>query len=103
VAKAQTNIAYQIHKKHDDRHARDFRKRTGQEESLNITELAAFIGSFYDKQNEEFPKGQTAIVTMCGKKYGDKAAILAQEMIGRLDQRKLAGNQTGTSKFSIEQ
>jgi hypothetical protein len=80
-------------KKHDDRHARDFRKRTGQEESLNITELAAFIGSFYDKQNEEFPKGQTAIVTMCGKKYGDKAAILAQEMIGRLDQRKLAGNQ----------
>ena len=80
-------------KKHDDRHARDFRKRTGQEESLNITELAAFIGSFYDKQNEEFPKGQTAVVTMCGKKYGDKAAILAQEMIGRLDQRKLTGNQ----------
>lgn len=80
-------------KKHDDRHARDFRKRSGQQESLNMNELAQFIGSFYDKQMEEFPKGPTAVVTMVAKKYGDRAGQIAQEMINRLDQRKMTGDQ----------
>jgi len=70
--------------KHDDRHARDFRKRTGQEESLNIQELAEFMYSCYDSPSETFPKGPEAVVIMAGKKYGPKAEQVARQFVERM-------------------
>jgi hypothetical protein len=71
-------------KKHDDRHARDFRKRTGQEESLNIQELAEFMYSCYDSMSETFPKGPEAVIIMAGKKYGPKAEQVARQFVERM-------------------
>jgi len=71
-------------KKHDDRHARDFRKRSGQEESMNIQELAEFIHSFYDKESGTFPKGPEGVAVMVGKKYGEQAEHVARKMVERM-------------------
>jgi hypothetical protein len=70
--------------KHDDRHARDFRKRSGQEESLNIQELAEFMYSCYDSMSETFPKGPEAVIIMAGKKYGPKAEQVARQFVERM-------------------
>jgi hypothetical protein len=71
-------------KKHDDRHARDFRKRSGQEESMNVQELAEFIHSFYDKESGTFPKGPEGVAVMVGKKYGEQAEHVARKMVERM-------------------
>lgn len=71
-------------KKHDDRHARDFRKRSGQEESMDIQELAEFIHSFYDKQSGTFPKGPEGVAVMVGKKFGEQAEHVARKMVERM-------------------
>jgi hypothetical protein len=71
-------------KKHDDRHARDFRKRSGQEESMNIQELAEFINSFYDKESGTFPKGPEGVAVMVGKKFGEQAEHIARKFVERM-------------------
>jgi len=71
-------------KKHDDRHARDFRKRTGQEESVNIQEVAEFMYSGYDPVKQTFPKGPQAMCTMVGKKFGPKAESVARQFVQRM-------------------
>jgi hypothetical protein len=71
-------------KKHDDRHARDFRKRSGQEESMNVQELAEFIHSFYDKDSGTFPKGPEGVAVMVGKKFGEQAEQVARKMVERM-------------------
>ena len=71
-------------KKHDDRHARDFRKRSGQKESMDVQELAEFIHSFYDRESGTFPKGPEGVATMVGKKYGEQAEHVARKMVERM-------------------
>jgi len=70
--------------KHDDRHARDFRKRTGQEESVNIQEVAEFMFSCYDKDSRTFPRGPEGVVTMVGKKFGEQAEQVARQFVERM-------------------
>jgi len=70
--------------KHDDRHARDFRKRSGQEESVNVQEVAEFMFSGYDPAQQTFPKGPEAMCTMVGKKFGPKAESVARQFVERM-------------------
>jgi hypothetical protein len=71
-------------KKHDDRHARDFRKRSGQEESMDIKEIAEFVHSFYDKDSGTFPKGPEGVAVMVGKKFGEQAEQVARKFVERM-------------------
>ena len=71
-------------KKHDDRHARDFRKRSGKEESMNVQEVAEFIHSFYDRDSGTFPKGPEGVAVMVGKKFGEQAEHVARKMVERM-------------------
>lgn len=70
--------------KHDDRHARDFRKRSGQEESVNAQEIAEFMYTGYDPIKQTFPKGPQAMCTMVGKKFGPQAESVAREFVLRM-------------------
>ncbi len=70
--------------KHDDRHARDFRKRSGQEESVNVQEIAEFMYTGYDPIKQTFPKGPQAMCTMVGKKFGPQAESVAREFVLRM-------------------
>lgn len=60
-----------------------------EQQSGSVHELAEFIYSFYDKETGEFPKGQTGVVTMVQKKFGEQAAHMAHQMIERMYQKKV--------------
>ena len=48
------------------------------------TPLGEFIVSYYDREAGEFPKGETAILTMIEKDYGEQYITPAKQFIGRL-------------------
>ena len=48
------------------------------------TEVEEFVKSFYDYTNNQFPKGETAVITAVEKKFGDAQIKTAQEAIARL-------------------
>lgn len=50
------------------------------------TPLGEFILSYYDRQQGVFPKGETAILTMVEKDYGDRYIKPASQFIERLGQ-----------------
>jgi len=50
------------------------------------TPLGEFILSFYDREQGVFPKGETAILTMVEKDYGDRYIKPASKFIERLGQ-----------------
>ena len=53
-------------------------------ESMNVQELAEFIHSFYDKESNSFPKGPEGVATMVGKKFGERAEMVARKMVERM-------------------
>ena len=55
-------------------------------ETPNASEedVQEFVKSFYDYTNNQFPKGETAVITAVEKKYGDAQIKTAQEAIARL-------------------
>jgi len=65
----------------DDKPKRDFEKR---KERLNTEELAEFIHSFYDPKSETFPKSPESVCTMVGKKFGERAEMVARRMVERM-------------------
>ena len=46
--------------------------------------LEELVKSYYDYTTNQFPKGETAVVTACEKEFGDKAIPFAEKMIARL-------------------
>ena len=50
------------------------------------TPLGEFILSYYDRENGVFPKGETAVLTMIEKSYGDQYIKPASQFIERLGQ-----------------
>jgi len=48
------------------------------------TEVEEFVKSFYDYTNNQFPKGETAVITAVEKKFGDAQIKTAQEAIAKL-------------------
>ena len=50
------------------------------------TPLGEFILSYYDRQQGVFPKGETAVLTMVEKSYGDRYIKPASQFIERLGQ-----------------
>jgi hypothetical protein len=50
----------------------------------NVQELAEFIHSFYDPESETFPKSPESVCTMVGKKFGERAEIVARKMVERM-------------------
>lgn len=49
-----------------------------------MTSLGDFILSFYDRNSGQFPKGETSVLTMVEKKYGDHYVPMATEFINRV-------------------
>jgi len=47
--------------------------------------LGEFILSYFDRENGQFPKGPTAVLTMVEKEYGERFVRPAQEFIERID------------------
>jgi hypothetical protein len=56
-------------------------------EKSDSQELAKFIYSFYDRETGKFPKGETGVLTMVEKKFGDRAASVAKGFIGKLSEK----------------
>ena len=56
-------------------------------ESADSKELAKFIYSFYDRETGKFPKGETGVLTMVEKKFGDRAASVAKGFINKLSEK----------------
>ena len=50
------------------------------------TPLGEFILSYFDRETGEFPKGETAVLTMVEKDYGRDKVGPAKQFIGRLQQ-----------------
>lgn len=71
---------YDRYESSDPKHPGTFKPK----ESLNIQEVAEFIFSFYDKDSGTFPKGPESVATMCGKKFGEQAEMLARRLSERL-------------------
>ena len=71
----------------------DFGDMEETEESVQTTEqadskeLAKFIYSFYDRETGKFPKGETGVLTMVEKKFGDRAASVAKGFINKLSEK----------------
>lgn len=56
-------------------------------EKADSKELAKFIYSFYDKETGKFPKGETGVLTMVEKKFGDRSASVAKGFIEKLSEK----------------
>ena len=67
------------------------------------TPLGEFILSYYDRQQGVFPKGETAVLTMVEKSYGDRYIKPASQFIERLGQvyEKYQARKIGT--FDMEE
>jgi hypothetical protein len=67
------------------------------------TPLGEFILSYYDRQQGVFPKGETAVLTMVEKSYGDRYIKPASQFIERLGQvyEKYQARKNGT--FDLEE
>lgn len=61
------------------------------QEKFTSKDLAEFIYSFYDKETGKFPKGETGVLTMVEKKFGDRAAKVANGFIQKLSSKQDEG------------
>jgi len=61
-------------------------KDTGEEEKEAKTPLGEFILSYYDRETGEFPKGETAVLTMVEKDYGEQFIEPAKAFIESINQ-----------------
>ena len=61
------------------------------QENFTSKDLAEFIYSFYDKLKRKFPKGETGVLTMVEKKFGDRAAKVANGFIQKLSSQQDEG------------
>ena len=59
-------------------------KDTGEEEKEAKTPLGEFILSYYDRETGEFPKGETAVLTMVEKDYGEQFIEPAKAFITKV-------------------
>jgi len=59
-------------------------KDDGTEPKEQKTPLGEFILSYFDKETGEFPKGETAILTMVEKDYGEKFITPAKQFIEKI-------------------
>jgi len=57
--------------------------------------IGDFILSFYDRESGHFPKGETSVLTMVEKEFGDKYVPFANEFISKVHgiREKFSGNQ----------
>jgi len=62
------------------------KKAMGKDKKEKKTPLGEFILSHFDKETGEFPKGETAVLTMIEKDYGDKFIEPAKQFIERIYQ-----------------
>jgi hypothetical protein len=71
----------------DDEESRSPTGRAGLEKlkkKLDVTEVAEFISSFYDRDLGTFPKGPEGVATMVGKKFGEQAEQVARKFVERM-------------------
>ena len=61
------------------------------QEKFTSKDLAEFIYSFYDRETGKFPKGETGVLTMVEKKFGDRAAQVANGFIQKLSSKQDEG------------
>jgi hypothetical protein len=56
---------------------------TGQQ-PINTREVAEVVMSFYDREHGTFPKGETGVITHIKKRFGDRAAMVAERLVTEL-------------------
>jgi len=49
-----------------------------------LDQVSEFVKSFYDYTSNQFPKGETAVITAVQKRFGEQATKIAQETIRTL-------------------
>jgi hypothetical protein len=59
-------------------------KDDGTEEKEQKTPLGEFILSYFDRENGKFPKGETAVLTMVEKDYGEESINPAKQFIDQI-------------------
>jgi hypothetical protein len=57
------------------------------DEEEQKTPLGEFILSYFDRETGKFPKGETAVLTMVEKEYGDKYVSKAAEFIQKVEEK----------------
>jgi len=58
-----------------------------QEEKEQKTPLSEFILSYFDRENGQFPKGETAVLTMVEKDYGEEFITPAKQFIEMINNK----------------
>jgi len=51
---------------------------------VNVSEIAEFIHSFYDKETRTFPKGPEGVCIMVKKQFGEQAEQVARSFVNRM-------------------
>ena len=76
-------------------------KKESEEEKEQQSPLSEFILSFYDRANGAFPKGETAVLTMVEKDYGEQFIEPAKQFIEQINQtfEQYNGGQTQEGMF----
>lgn len=64
---------------------------------LPVTE---FILSYFDRESGTFPKGETAVLTMVEKDYGDRYVPVAEKFIEAVQHKFVEMNNSGTDELS---
>ncbi len=77
-------------------------KDDGTEEKEQKTPLGEFILSYFDRDNGTFPKGETAVLTMIEKDYGEKFIDPAKKFIEQI-QAKFDEHQMHTEPQQMEE
>ena len=62
-------------------------KDDGKEEEEQKTPLGEFILSYFDRENGQFPKGETAVLTMVEKDYGEEFITPAKKFIEMINSK----------------
>ena len=60
-------------------------KDDGKDEEKQKTPLGEFILSYFDRETGEFPKGETAVLTMVEKDYGEQFIEPAKAFIEQIN------------------
>ena len=76
-------------------------KDDGHEEKEQKTPLGEFILSYFDRENGAFPKGETAVLTMVEKDYGEQYINPAKQFIEQI-QAKFDEHQMRTQPQQME-
>ena len=67
------------------------------EKEPSLREIAEMVKSFYDRETGKFPKGKTGVVVHIKKELGEKAGMLAEKLVDKLEPESISEGGAGLS------